>query len=149
MKKLMVGLIVFFGVLVVSAIVIPLVVDVDQYRPKIVQLANENLNGKLDLGKLSLSLWGTIKIHVGGMALKDSKQNTVLSVQEAFVHIPWMSIFKSSPEFILKMKGPKLNVLREKTGEINVSTLLKSDPSASDSRGKVAQIKRLLNLRKN
>jgi ribosomal protein L14 len=71
-------------VLILAAIiVIPLVVDVDKYRPQIIQKANEQINGKLELGKLSLSLWGKIRIQAAGLKLADSQGRTVVSVKDA------------------------------------------------------------------
>ena len=53
-KKLGIALGIFFGVLTAAVLIVPLVVDVDKYRPQIVDAANQHLNGKLELGKLSL-----------------------------------------------------------------------------------------------
>ena len=49
-------------VLLTVMILVPFMIHVDDYRPKITSLANENINGKLELGKLTLTLWGKLML---------------------------------------------------------------------------------------
>ncbi|MCM0606750.1 MAG: AsmA family protein [Xanthomonadaceae bacterium] len=130
MKK---GLLFFGGFifLILSAIIIiPLVVNVDKYRPEIVSVANDNLNGKLELGKLSLSLWGQVKIKIDGLKIYDQSKTKILSVEDAFFHLPFTSIFSGSPVLTLKMDKPYLYVHRTKSGNINLMKLSKVKPGA-------------------
>ena len=129
MKKILIILGSLIGLLLVAAIVIPLVVDVDKYRPQIVTAADQQLNGKLELGKLSLSLWGQIRIEIAGVQLTDSKGRKVLAVQDAFFHLPFSSILSGSPMLTLKMQSPEVNVTKDKTG-MNILNLMKKDPNA-------------------
>lgn len=113
------------ALMVIAAIAVPLFVDVDKYRPQIVKAANDNMNGKLELGKLKLSLWGQIKIQVDGLKLADARGNKIVSVNEAFFHVPFTSIFAGAPLLTLKMNEPQINVLKDKAGKLNVMTLAK------------------------
>lgn len=126
-----------FVFLILSAIIIiPLMVNVDKYRPEIVSIANESLNGKLELGKLSLSLWGQIKIKVDGISIQDQNKTKVLSVADAYFHLPFTSVFSGSPVLTLKMDKPYLYVHRNKSGEMNLMKLYKSKgvaPQASSA----------------
>lgn len=131
MKKLLIIVGAFFGLILAAIIIIPLVVDVDKYRPKIVELANEHIEGRLELGKLKLSLWGQIRIEVAGVDLKDSGGKSVLSVSDAFFHLPLMSVISGSPELIFKMKKPTVHVVKNKAGKLNVMSLVKSAPPAA------------------
>lgn len=131
MKKLLMIFAGLFGLLVVAAVAIPFFVDVDKYRPQIVSAANEHLNGKLELGKLSLSLLGKIHIQVDGVQLSDSKGKPVLSVKEAYFHIPWLSVFSGSPEVIFKMSSPSIFVSKDASGKMNVMTLVKAAPEST------------------
>ncbi len=131
MKKLLIVL-ASLGVLFLAAIIIvPMVVDVDQYRPQILKAANEKMNGKLELGKLKLSLWGSIRIEIGGLDLSDAKNTKVVSVKDAFVAIPWSSIFGGSPLLTFYMKDPEVRVLKDAAGKMNVMTLAKSAPAGT------------------
>ena len=128
MKKLFMALGVLLGLFVIAAIVVPMVVDVDKYRPQIVEAANQQLNGSLQLGKLSLSLWGQIRIEVAGVKLEDSAGHEILSVQDAYFHLPFTSVLAGRPTLTFKMKEPTINVVKNKAGKLNVMALMK--PSA-------------------
>ncbi|MGK5084143.1 AsmA family protein [Bdellovibrionota bacterium FG-1] len=128
-KWLSIGLVSLFLLLFTAAIIVPLVVDVDKYRPQIVQAANEQINGKLDLGKLSLSLWGQIRVEVQGLTLKDSSGNALVSVKDAFFHLPFSSILMGSPELIFKMEKPEVVLIKDKLGKLNLMGLVKVAPA--------------------
>ena len=70
LKKLVIAFGGLFSLLVVAAIVVPLVVDVDKYRPMIVSKADEMLNGKLELGKLGLTSGDASDRHRRTQALR-------------------------------------------------------------------------------
>lgn len=125
LKKIAIALVSLVVLLIVAAIVIPLVVDVDKYRPQIVEAANKSLNGKLELGKLKLSLWGQIRVQVGGVKLTDAAGREVVGVQDAFFHVPFLSVFTGSPVLTFKMNQPSVNVVKDKSGKMNVTTLVK------------------------
>lgn len=128
LKKVLIGMGAFLGLLLVSLIVIPLVVNVDQYRPQILQIANERLNGKLDIGKLSLSLWGKIEIDIDGITLTDTSGNQLVSVKETYAHIALLSFLKGQPRLIFKMDRPDLKIVKDKSGKLNLLNLVKPAP---------------------
>ena len=131
MKKL-VMVIGALAILLLGAIIaIPFFVDVDKYRPQIVQVANEHINGKLELGKLKLSLWGQIRIEVGGLTLADSAGKPILKVTDAHVHLPFSSVFSGSPSLQFRMDKPVVTVVKNKAGKMNVMSLLKGEGEAS------------------
>jgi len=128
----------FFGVLIAlvfgALIVIPLVVDVNQYRPQIVQVVNENISGKFELGKLSLNLWGGIHIGIDGLKLDDQKGNKVLSVKDASFDMSYGSIFTGAPLITLRMVQPEIQVLKNKEGKLNVMSIVKLPSGTAESK---------------
>jgi AsmA protein len=132
MKKL--GIIIgsVFALLIATIVVVPLVVDVNQYNPQIVKAVNERINGNLELGKLSLSLWGRIRIGVDGLSLKDIQGNSVVSVKDASFDLPYSSVFSGAPLITLRMVQPDLQVLKSKDGKLNVLGLMKSAEVAGE-----------------
>jgi len=130
-KKLGMVLGAFVVIILAAMIIIPLVVDVDKYRPQIVQLANENINGRLELGKLKLSLWGQIRIEVGGVTLKDAGGKQIMSVKDAYFHLPFTSVFSGSPVLTFKMIKPELSIIKERDGKLNAMKLIKEKPKTS------------------
>jgi uncharacterized protein involved in outer membrane biogenesis len=130
-KKIAIAAAGVVAVLVVAMAVIPLFIDVDKYRPQIVEAAGEHLNGKLELGKLKLSLWGQIKVVVGGLKVLDSAGHEVLGVDEAYLHLPFSSFFSGSPSATFQMKEPRVSVVKNKAGVMNVMTLVKGSGTAA------------------
>ena len=133
MSKMVKTIVLFFGglltLLVLIAIIVPLVVDVDKYRPQIVKVADDNINGKVQLGKLSLSLWGQIRVEVAGVKVSDAQNREILSVSDSYFHVPLMSIFSGAPLLTFKMLQPTVHVIKDQDGKLNVMTLMKSAAS--------------------
>ena len=130
-KKLAMALGGVLVLLLVLMISIPFFVDVDKYRPKIVEAANQQINGSLDLGKLSLSLWGQIRIDVASMTLKDAGGKEVVSVKNSYFHIPFSSLFSGAPSLTLFLKQPTVNVVKNRAGKINLLSLVKETSTAA------------------
>lgn len=130
-KTLLISVSILVFLLLVAMIVIPLVVDVDHYRPQIVQAVNERINGKFELGKLKLSLWGQVRVEVAGVRLNDWRGQSIVKVENAFFHLPFTSLLSGSPELTFQMKKPELSVVKDKNGKLNVLTLLKQTAAAS------------------
>ncbi len=133
LKKILIVFGGLFALLVLAAIIVPLVVDVDHYRSQIVQAANRKINGKLELGKLKLSLWGQIRVQAEGMKLSDAQGREVVGVQDAYFHLPFSSILSGSPVLTFNLQNPLVNVVKDKAGKMNVLALVKEDPSAAAS----------------
>ncbi len=133
LKKLMMVFGALFLLLVAAAAIVPLVVDVDKYRPEVETAVNDRINGKFTLGKLKLSLWGQIRIQVGGLKLADGRGHEVVSVNDAYFHLPFTSILSGSPSLIFKMDKPVVRVSRDAAGKLNVMALMKSSGEAAPS----------------
>ncbi|MEN9723767.1 MAG: hypothetical protein RJB38_1753, partial [Pseudomonadota bacterium] len=139
-KKWAIALSAVLGVLLIAAVALPPLLNVDRYRPALVEKANSQIRGKLSLGKLKLSLWGRIRVEVGGLELSDSKGRKVLAVQDASFLLPFSSILAGSPRLTLVLNRPEIGVVRETTGEWNVLSLMKPrQPTDEEDRsGKAA-----------
>ncbi|MBU6152748.1 MAG: AsmA family protein [Bdellovibrionales bacterium] len=131
MKKIMKVFGVLAAVILVALITIPFFVNVDKFRPEIVKAVNSKLNGTLELGKLSLSLWGRIHVGVDGLKVTDSKGAPVLSVKDAAFDMPYLSVLSGSPLITIGMKEPEIRVLKDKEGKLNVMSLMKTETGSS------------------
>lgn len=131
MKKLawiLGGLLFAFLVAVVS---IPLFVDVDQYRSYVTAEANKRINGQLELGKLKLSLWGAVKIHADSIRLKvNGFPEPLLDTKQFHVEIPFSSLLSGQPQVIAVLEAPKIGVVKEADGRMNVLELMPKGRSA-------------------
>lgn len=115
------GLIVLF---VIAAIAAPMVVDVDKFRPQIVQAVNQHINGDFKLGKLELSLWGGIKVKIESLSLHAKDNKALLETRAAYVEVPLLSIITLHPTLIVVLTEPTLNVTKDRSGKLNWMTLM-------------------------
>lgn len=130
MKKLLWIVGGLFVALFVAVLSIPLFVDVDQYRPQITAEANKKINGKLELGKLHLSLWGAIKIHAESIRVSvNGFPDAFVDTKEFHLEIPFSSIFAGQPRVTAVLRGPKISVVKELNGKMNALELLKTAPN--------------------
>lgn len=119
-----------FIAVVVALVTAPLFIEVDQYRPQIVAELNRRINGKVELGKLKLSLWGSLKIHAEGIAisaLNDSKP--MVEAKVFYVQVPYGSIIKGKPDAIIHLVEPELRVVKDASGKTNILQLFESKES--------------------
>lgn len=142
MKKVLIILGSLILLALLTIIIVPMVVDVDKYRPQIVKTVNDKLNGNLELGHLKLSLWGSIRVEIAGLTLSDAKGSRVVAVKDAFLTVPWSSIFGGSPLLTFNMLDPELRVIKDLSGKMNVLTLMKpTDPAATKPNEPPAEVK--------
>lgn len=113
-----------------TALIVPHFIQVDKYRPEIVQAVNNQINGSFSLGNLKLNLWGKIAVSAENADLKDSHGKAVLSVGRFFVKVPFLSLLKLSPEVRVELDSPQVNLERSKKGDWNVLSLIKKIESS-------------------
>jgi uncharacterized protein involved in outer membrane biogenesis len=114
-------------VLVLTALLVPLFVDVDQYRPRLVTEVNRRIRGKLELGKLQLSLWGRIRVGIEGLKLVDSRGRVLVQVKDAWFGVPVSSLFSGAPELTLHLGKPEIQVAKDRAGAINLLQVLPTE----------------------
>ena len=130
-KKLFLAVAVFFTLIFGVLLAIPFLVDVDKYRPLILEKANENINGKLELGKLGLKVLANAKIEVDGFKLSDAQGTKLVQVKDAQFEIPLWSILFGSPRISLVLKKPEMLVVKQKDGKLNLLSLMKENTKSS------------------
>src|ERR1044072_6695903 len=87
-----------FAILLIAAIAIPLLVDVDKFRPQIVKAVNDKINGELSLGKISLSMLGCIKVRIESVSLKlNGVQKPLVSTNSAYLEVPIFPLITMRP----------------------------------------------------
>ncbi len=118
--------------MVAAAIFVPLFVEVDRFRPQLIETANQYIHGKLELGKLRLSLWGQVKVQVAGFKLLDAKGQEVVSAQDVHFRMPFSSLISGAPELTLILSAPEVKVVKDVSG-INVLSLVKTSAEPSSA----------------
>jgi hypothetical protein len=126
MKKFGIFLAGFFGIIILVLAVVPWFIDVDQYRPWITEQASHYIDGELKIGKLKLSLWGKAVVRVDGLELTTKSNEKILEVKKASFEMPLMSLISGAPKIDFVLDEPSVYVTKDKTGKLNVLSLIKS-----------------------
>lgn len=125
MKKILLLVGGFFFLILVAILSVPLFVDVDQYRPLIVEQANKKINGKLELGKLKLSLWGAININAESIKVSvNGYPGQMVDATQFHLEIPFLSVLTGRPQVIAVLDNPKITVLKDERGKMNMMELM-------------------------
>ena len=132
MKKFFLIIGAIFFTILVAIISVPLFVDVDKYRPLIIEEANKRINGTLELGKLKMSLWGALKIHAESIKLSvNGFKEPLLDTDQFHLELPFMSIISGHPQVVAVLKGPKIFVTKDANGKMNIMELMKKEPATA------------------
>lgn len=127
-KKLLIVCAGFVGILIAAAIVVPLLFDVNKFRPSIVKAVEENLDADFEIGNLKLSLWGGLNIGVEKMILseKGSKgQKPIFKMNDFSFDVSLASIFKAKPQLTLAVSKPEITIVKGTDGVLNVMKIMK------------------------
>ncbi|MGK5089681.1 AsmA-like C-terminal region-containing protein [Bdellovibrionota bacterium FG-2] len=120
MKKLGVISLVFVALISGILFLAPYLVNVDSYRGDIATALNRSINGKIEIGKLSLSLWGHVRVNAAELHINDLEGNPVVSVKDAFFDLPLMSIIKRAPVMQIRLQGAEVRAVKTKSGKMNL-----------------------------
>ena len=131
MKRALVGIVVVVGIALAAVLALPLIYDVDKkLRPEIEKLAQQKLNGSLQLGSMKLSMWGNLKVSVAGVKLSQA-ENTVLSTDQASLSISYISLLGGELKAQLILEQPKISVQKQKDGSFNLMQLVKAESASN------------------
>jgi uncharacterized protein involved in outer membrane biogenesis len=133
LKRLLLVLFSLVLLIVATIAVIPLFVDIDQYRPEIVRLINQRINGEAQIGELSLSLWGEVEIEISDVKVTPQTGEPVLELERAYAYFPFGSLLEGRPHLTLSLDEPLIRLVKRADGQLNVLNLLKLEQAAADS----------------
>src|SRR3989338_5018380 len=132
MKKVLIGLGIILFLLVVTAFLIPFFVDINYLKPQIEKAIGEELNGKVELGKLELSIIQGLGIEVQGIKIlnpPDFPQTPLLEVEQAKVYFGALRSLFGTPNVQITLTKPKIQIYENDKKELNSSKLFKEKPS--------------------
>ncbi len=130
--KIILGLV---AITLIAVVVLPLVIDVNHYRPEIEKAANQRINGKLSIGSIKLNLWGHIKFDVDGLKLEDSQGKVLVQTKSAGVFLPFLNLLSGSPVLKVVLNNPEVLAVKNSKGQLNLLTIVKEDPKGSSASG--------------
>jgi len=137
MKKLLkiVGIIVgiFILLVVAAAIIIPMVVDPNDYKDRIVALVEKETGRQMKIpGDISLSLFPWLGVKLGTVELSNAqgfKAPLFARLEELQVRVKMVPLLSKRVEAgVVKVRGLTVNLERNKEGRTNWDDLIKAEP---------------------
>jgi len=125
LKKIFLIIFGLIGLLLIAAIITPFVVDVDDFRPRILEQVNKRIQGNLEIEKIEASIFEGIKLH--GVKLTNPEgfgEPTLLTVSRAHVSANIIGLIKGDLKLVTRFADPQITFERSETGW-NVQQLLK------------------------
>ena len=114
MKKILIVLGVLVVLVVGSLALVPVFYSIDQLRPQIQAAAEKSVRGKVELGKLSLSLLPALRVSVDGvkvLAPKPYDQEPLATIETVRLEMPLMSLL-GSPRATFKIEKPVIRLIQ-------------------------------------
>lgn len=134
MKKVLMGFVGLLALLLLALAAIPMFYDVNKkLKPMIVEQIEQNTNAKVEIGDLSMSLWGQVKIGISSLRLKEPDGNTVFEVKDAKLVIPLYALLLGKFDIDFVAMAPKLNIVSDQQGKLNVFKLMKAAPAKTQT----------------
>ena len=126
-KKIAIAFAVVVVLVVGALLVIPFFVSVDQFRPQIQTAVEKQIRGKVELGKISLSLFPTVKIKIDGAKITPPApfQGDPLAVVKSIeVRAPLTALF-TAPAATIALVGTDVTLVSQgPTGKSSLTETL-------------------------
>src|SRR3954471_9710831 len=126
-KKVLIGVGVVFGVLVLIALVLPLLVNVDKLRPEVQKQASDALGRNVTIGELKLAVFS------GGVTAKDISiaddpafsQQPFVTAKSLDVGVDLMPLIFSKALHVntLTLQEPEIHLVKSGAGKWNYSSI--------------------------
>ncbi len=123
-KKLLIAVGIIFLLLIAVALFLPVFVDVNDYKDKIEQLAEDNLGRKLNLsGNLELKTFPSLRVKTGELTLTNPEgfpHQNMLEVKNAEIGIRVLPLLTKKVEAgTIIIDSPVINLTKKSNGETN------------------------------
>ena len=134
-KKIILSTILAILLILSGAVLLtPVLVDADDYRPAVVQLLNQKINGRVQIERLQLSFSPGPGLRVQETRISDERDRLLARLPETVVQISLWSLLTGQPAVVLQAGQPAMNISRTQDGRLNIMTLFsgKSGAPAND-----------------
>lgn len=106
----------FAALIVVSLLMAPLFISVDQFRPQIVSTIESNIRGKVELGELKLSLFPSFKISSESLKIiptiaSGDQMEPILDTKSFSAKTSLLSVL-TAPSIVVELNEPRLVVVK-------------------------------------
>jgi len=135
MKKLIIGIGVVIFLVLVLAILLPFIVDLNRYQAQYLPIIEEALNRKVTLKNVRLMIIPRIGVRVSGFTVMDDpafNAGPFASLASLDVGVKWRPLLSKRIEVEeITLRDPVITVIKDQKGVLNTSTLGKQGPPMS------------------
>lgn len=132
---------IFFGLIALAAIALPLVINPNNYKGKIVTSVKDETGRDLAIGDIKLSVFPWLGLNVKGVTVSNAKgfgPEPFAQLAEVNVRVRLMPLFHHRVEVgTVTIDGLSLNLAKDKDGHDNWSDLSKDDGKTPEKHGPV------------
>ncbi len=131
------------ALVVVAAIVLPMIIDPNDYKPEIMNAVKDKTGRNLEIdGDIGLSVFPWLGLDLGSVRLGNAPgfaEPYMASMNEAQVRVKLLPLLKKQLEVdTVKLAGLKLNLAKDETGRTNWADLQAAEAGQKPEQGKVA-----------
>ena len=132
---------VIIGLLIVTAIVLPFVINPNDFKPRIAKLVQEKTGRTLDIqGNIKLSIFPWLGVQVGPMQLSNARgfgNMPFASINETDIHVRFLPLLHGNIQIgNIKLDGASIDLERNAAGRTNWQDIVEhlGKPSSAESR---------------
>lgn len=123
-KKIALGVFIFLTVVVLAAIiVVPILIDVDRYRPRVIEHIEKETGKPAEIAKLTLTIFPTLSIRVDEFALGNPQgfpQGHFLKAKRIYAEVDRDALWDGRVVVTsLELNNPEINMLSDTGGRWN------------------------------
>lgn len=120
---------VVIGLLIITAIVLPFVINPNDFKPRITQLVQDKTGRNLDIqGNIKLSVFPWLGVQIGPMQLSNAAgfgNTPFASINEADIHVRFLPLLRGKVEVgNITLDGASIDLERNATGRTNWQDML-------------------------
>jgi AsmA protein len=132
MKKVVIGFCLIIALLIVAVLLLPFLIDLNNYKDRYQPMIEEALNRKIVLNDLRLTIIPIIGVRIAGFTVMDDpafSQTPFASLTSLDIGIKLMPLLTGRVEVEeITLKEPVITVIKNQHGALNVSTIGKQGP---------------------
>lgn len=135
-KKFLIGIGFFFTLLLLAAVLSPLFIDINHFRPVIEKKLEEKFNANVTLGHLKLSIIKGIGAEIEGITILNPpgySKTPLLEASRVKIHLGTLKSLFGNPTAKITVIKPKIRIEKNETNLLNIQSLLKPKKEAPSS----------------
>ncbi len=127
-----VGLLLF---LLIAIILLPFLIDLDSHKDRILPIIEKNLNRKVEIGHIGLSLWPGIGVKLKQVRIQDDpsfSHRSFFSMEDLTIRLRLLPLLHRQVEVVsMTLRRPEVVLVENAKGVLNATTIGSSSPSSA------------------